>query len=48
VTSLAELMQRQNRHAEARSVLSTVYAQLTEGFSAPRVRRAKVLLDQME
>ena len=47
-TSLAELLQRQNRHAEARSVLATVYDQFTEGFSASRVRRAKVLLDQME
>ena len=47
-TSLAELMQRQNRHGEARSVLATVYDQFTEGFSASRVRRAKVLLDQME
>ena len=47
-TSLAELMQRQNRHIEARSVLATVYDQFTEGFSASRVRRAKVLLDQME
>jgi non-specific serine/threonine protein kinase len=47
-TSLAELMQRQNRHVEARSVLATVYDQFTEGFSASRVRRAKVLLDQME
>jgi non-specific serine/threonine protein kinase len=47
-TSLAELMQRQNRHAEARSVLTTVYDQFTEGFSASRVRRAKVLLNQME
>ena len=47
-TSLAELMQRQNRRAEARSVLATVYDQLTEGFSASRVRRAKVLLDRME
>jgi non-specific serine/threonine protein kinase len=47
-TSLAELMQRQNRHIEARSVLATVYDQFTEGFSASRVRRAKVLLDQIE
>jgi non-specific serine/threonine protein kinase len=47
-TSLAELMQRQNRHAEARSVLTTVYDQFTQGFSSPRVRRARVLLDQME
>jgi len=47
-TSLAELMQRQNRHGETRSVLATVYDQFTEGFSASRVRRAKVLLDQME
>jgi non-specific serine/threonine protein kinase len=47
-TSLAELMQRQNRHVEARSVLATVYDQFTEGFSASRVRRAKVLLDQIE
>jgi non-specific serine/threonine protein kinase len=47
-TSLAELMQRQNRHGEARSVLTTVYDQFTEGFSASRVRRAKVLLDRMK
>jgi hypothetical protein len=47
-TSLAELLQRENRHAEARSVLTTVYDQFTQGFSSPRVRRARVLLDQME
>ena len=46
-TSLAELMQRQNRQAEARSVLAAVCNQFSGGFSALRVRRAKVLLDQM-
>jgi non-specific serine/threonine protein kinase len=46
-TSLAQLLQRQHRYAEARVVLSPVYDRFTEGFSASRVKQAKALLDQL-
>jgi len=46
-TKLAELLQRQHRDGEAFAVLSPVYGRLTEGFSASRVKQAKVLLDQL-
>ena len=44
---LAELLQRQHRDGEAFAVLSPVYGRFTEGFSASRVKQAKVLLDQL-
>jgi non-specific serine/threonine protein kinase len=46
-TRLAELLQRQHRDGEAFAVLSPAYGRLTEGFSAPRVKQAKALLDQL-
>jgi non-specific serine/threonine protein kinase len=46
-TNLAGLLRGQQRDPEARLVLASVYDQLAEGFSAPRVRQAKALLDQM-
>ncbi|RWO31013.1 MAG: LuxR family transcriptional regulator [Mesorhizobium sp.] len=46
-TSLAELLQSQQRDAEARAVLFPVYDRLTEGFSVSRVKQAKALLDQL-
>lgn len=45
--SLAGLMRRQQKEAEARSILAPIYDQLTEGFSASRVKQAKALLDQL-
>lgn len=46
-TSLAALLRRQHRDGEARAALSPVYGRFTEGFSASRVKQAKVLLDQL-
>jgi non-specific serine/threonine protein kinase len=45
-TSLAELLQQQQRVEEAQAVLAPVYNRVTEGFSASRVMQAKTLLDQ--
>jgi non-specific serine/threonine protein kinase len=45
--SLAEFMRSQHRDAEARAVLAPVYERFTEGFSTLKVRRAKILLDQL-
>jgi non-specific serine/threonine protein kinase len=45
--SLAELMRRQGRHADAQSVLAPVYDRLTDGLATSRVRRARLLLDQI-
>lgn len=46
-TSLAEHLRTQQRVEEARTVLSRAYGQIAEGFSAPRVQRAKMVLDQL-
>ncbi len=46
-TSLAELLRTQKRNVEARATLTSVYSRLTEGFSAPRVKQAKLLLDAL-
>ncbi len=45
--SLAEHLRGQHRTAEARAVLLPVYDLLAEGRSAPRVRQAKALIDQL-
>ena len=45
--SLAELLRGQHREAEARAVLAPVYDRFTEGFSAAKVQRAKMLLGQL-
>ena len=45
--SLAELLRSHHREAEARAVLAPVYDRFTEGFSAAKVQRAKILLDQL-
>jgi non-specific serine/threonine protein kinase len=45
--SLAELLRDEHREAEARAVLAPVYDRFTEGFSAAKVQRAKVLLNQL-
>ena len=46
--SLAELLRGQHREAEARAVLAPVYDRFTEGFSATKVKYAKMLLGQLE
>ena len=46
-TSLAELMRRQHKGAEARAVLGPVYGRFTEGLAAPKMKQAKALLDQL-
>jgi predicted ATPase len=45
--SLARLRLRQNRQAEAQSVLSSVYDRFSEGFEAVDVRAARALLDSL-
>ncbi|WP_455274417.1 hypothetical protein [Rhizobium herbae] len=46
-TSLAELLRNGHKNDEARDVLAPVYGRLIEGFTAPRVKRAKALLDDL-
>jgi predicted ATPase len=46
-TSMASLWQRQNRHDEARTLLSSVYEWFTEGFETPDLRDARTLLDRL-
>lgn len=45
--SLAELLRGQHREADAYAVLAPVYDRFTEGFSAVKVKHAKILLDQL-
>jgi non-specific serine/threonine protein kinase len=45
--SLAELLRGQHSEAEARAALAQVYDGFTEGFAAAKVKRAKMLLDQL-
>jgi non-specific serine/threonine protein kinase len=44
-TSLAEVLQSQRRHLEARAVLTPICDRFVQGFSVSRVKRAKALLD---
>jgi predicted ATPase len=44
---LAHLRLEQKRPDEARQILSPVYARFTEGFDAPDLRAAKLLLDSV-
>jgi tetratricopeptide (TPR) repeat protein len=46
-TSLARLCKRQGHHDEARRLLSDIYGWFTEGFDAPDLKSAKVLLDEL-
>ncbi|HTW71265.1 MAG TPA: hypothetical protein VME47_15365, partial [Acetobacteraceae bacterium] len=46
-TSLAEVLQSQRRHAEARAVLAPVCGRFLQGFSVSRVKRAMALLDRL-
>jgi class 3 adenylate cyclase/predicted ATPase len=45
--SLAQVGRGQGRHSEARSLLSSVYSWFTEGFDRRDLKRAKVLLDEL-
>ena len=46
-TSLARLLIRQDRRAEARSMLGEIYNWFTEGFDLPDLKEAKALLDEL-
>jgi predicted ATPase len=46
--SLARLRRDQGRRAEARDLLAPVYGWFTEGFNAPDLKEAKVLLDDLD
>jgi predicted ATPase len=45
--SLADLMCRQGRTAEARDLLAPVYGWFTEGFDTADLKEAKALLDEL-
>jgi predicted ATPase len=46
-TSLARLLKRQGKTAEARSALSEIYNWFTEGFEFADLKDAKALLDEL-
>jgi predicted ATPase len=46
-TSLARLWRDQNRSAEARKLLGSVYDRFTEGFDTADLRQAKSLLEHL-
>jgi hypothetical protein len=46
-TSFARLLQSQHRETEAREMLSGIYGWFTEGFDAPDLVDAKVLLEEL-
>ena len=46
-TSLARLLKRQGKAAEARSRLSEIYNWFTEGFEFADLKDAKALLDEL-
>jgi predicted ATPase len=46
-TSLARLWRDQGKRAEARDLLSTIYAWFTEGLDTPVLQDAKALLDEL-
>jgi adenylate cyclase len=46
-TSLARLWQRRGKHAEARALLTPVYAWFTEGFDTGDLVEAKALLEEL-
>ncbi|HZY58201.1 MAG TPA: AAA family ATPase [Candidatus Binataceae bacterium] len=45
--SLAEMLAKQGRREEARSMLAEIYGWFTEGFDTPDLKDAKALLDDM-
>jgi adenylate cyclase len=46
-TSLARLLDKQNRRDEARAMLSEIYNWFTEGFDTTDLKAAKALLDEL-
>jgi predicted ATPase len=46
--SLARLWQKQNKHDEARELLSPIYAWFTEGFDSADLKDARSLLSELE
>jgi class 3 adenylate cyclase/tetratricopeptide (TPR) repeat protein len=46
-TSLARLLDKQNRHDDARTIVAEIYAWFTEGFDTADLRDAKALLDKL-
>jgi predicted ATPase/class 3 adenylate cyclase len=46
-TSLAQLLNKQGRRDEARSMLAEIYGWFTEGFDTPDLKDAKALLDEL-
>jgi predicted ATPase len=47
-TSLARLLAKQGKRAEARTMLAEVYGWFTEGFDTADLKDAKALLDELE
>ena len=46
-TSLAKLLDKQGKRAEARAMLSEIYGWFTEGFDTADLIEAKALLDEL-
>jgi predicted ATPase len=46
-TSLARLLAKQGRHAEARTMLAEIYGWFTEGFDTADLKDAKALLEEL-
>ena len=46
-TSLARLLAKQGRRAEARAMLGEIYGWFTEGFDTADLKDAKALLDEL-
>jgi predicted ATPase len=46
-TSLARLLDKQDRRDEARTMLSEIYGWFTEGFDTADLKDAKALLDEL-
>jgi tetratricopeptide (TPR) repeat protein len=46
-TSLARLLDKQGKRAEARAMLAEIYGWFTEGFDTADLKDAKALLDQL-
>jgi adenylate cyclase len=47
-TSLARLLDKDGRRAEARTMLANIYGWFTEGFDTPDLKDAKALLNEFE
>jgi predicted ATPase len=46
--SLSRLKQQQNKHGEAKQLLSNVYGRFTEGFDTTDLQEAKMLLQNLQ